>query len=232
MRILLKVLSLGLALHIMECSAQTVSGQTGGYNYVDLGLPSGTKWATCNVGATQPAEFGTYYAWGETSPKKDYSWDSYKWCKNKELDKYGDPLDFTKYVTDSIQGSVDNKTVLEPEDDAATVYLGDKWRTPTESEMKELKNGCNWTWTNDYNGTNVAGMIGTSKTNGRTIFLPADESRDDEIHTTTFHFGKYLTASLHPKQSLVTSYLLIEKDEIGIGIDNRCYGRTVRAVVK
>ncbi len=79
MRILLKVLSLGLALHIMECSAQTVSGQTGGYNYVDLGLPSGTKWATCNVGATQPAEFGTYYAWGETSPKKDYSWDSYKW---------------------------------------------------------------------------------------------------------------------------------------------------------
>lgn len=73
----------------MGCSAQTVSGQVGGHNYVDLGLPSSTLWATCNVGATIPTQKGSLFAWGETNPKEDYSWASYKWCENIKKDELG-----------------------------------------------------------------------------------------------------------------------------------------------
>ncbi|MBQ0028956.1 MAG: hypothetical protein KBT32_00800 [Bacteroidales bacterium] len=216
----------------IECSAQTVSGQVEGHDYVDLGLPSGTKWATYNIGATKPTEYGDYFAWGETKPQRDYSWDSYKWCHYKSSDGYGDPTDFNKYVTDSKRGSVDNKTVLDAEDDAATTNWGSAWRTPTEKEMTELKDGCNWEWTDNYNETKVTGMIGRSKTNGNTIFLPAAQSKDDEIYTSNVNYGKYLTCSLHQKESILAIYLFIEKEKIGFGYDSRCYGMTVRSVLK
>ncbi|MBO5975012.1 MAG: hypothetical protein J6P95_04780, partial [Paludibacteraceae bacterium] len=84
------------------------TGIENGYEWVDLGLPSGLRWATCNVGATKPEEYGNYYAWGETSPKTTYSWSTYKWCNGS-----GDTM--TKYCTDSDYGTVDNKTVLDKE---------------------------------------------------------------------------------------------------------------------
>ena len=128
---------------------------------VDLGLPSGLKWATMNVGASKPEGRGEYFAWGETEPKTDYSWETYKWCN-------GSKTTLTKYVTD--YGTVDNKTVLDPEDDAAHVNWGESWRMPTDAEWTELRENCTWTWTTQ---SGVQGGLMKSKTNGNSIFLPA-----------------------------------------------------------
>ncbi len=136
-----------------------------GHEYVDLGLPSGLKWATCNVGATTPEEYGSYFAWGETEPKATYDLSNYKWCN-------GTADSMTKYCTDSEYGIVDNKTTLELSDDAARVNWGGSWRMPTKAEQDELMDtdNCTWEWTtqNEVNGYKV-----TSKKNGNSIFLPA-----------------------------------------------------------
>ena len=129
--------------------------------YVDLGLS--VKWATCNVGANSPEEYGDYFAWGETKPKDSYKWSTYKWC-NGSKDK------LTKYCKESYYGRVDNKTVLDLVDDAAHVNLGGAWRMPTKEEIRELKDNCTWTWTTQ-NGVN--GYLVTSKKNDNSIFLPA-----------------------------------------------------------
>ena len=132
------------------------------HEFVDLGLPSGTLWATCNVGANAPEDSGDHFAWGETEPKELYSWENYKWCN-------GSYNSLTKYCTDSRYGNVDNKTELDPEDDAATVNWGSSWRTPTRQQHEELMNSCNWekTVVNNVNGFLVTGP------NGNTMFLPA-----------------------------------------------------------
>lgn len=91
------------------------------HEWVDLGLPSGTLWATCNVGADTPEGFGDYFAWGETAPKDDYSWETYRWCNG-----YFNTM--TKYCTNGSYGTVDNRTELDPEDDAAYVNWGSSWR--------------------------------------------------------------------------------------------------------
>ena len=138
------------------CKVTVTGGGSSGTDEeaVDLGLPSGLKWRSMNVGASKPEDYGNYYAWGETTPKTSYAWSNYKY---KSSDIYGDGVGLT------------GKKVLIPEDDAATVNLGDGWRTPTNSEWKELKNNCSWRWTT-RNGVN--GMLVTGS-NGNSIFLPA-----------------------------------------------------------
>ena len=135
---------------------------------VDLGLPSGTLWASCNVGASSPEEFGDAFAWGETEPVGDYDWDNpwsnYKWCN-------GSVNTLTKYCTDSEYGTVDNLTELEPEDDAAWVNWGPMWRMPNEEQFDELKENCTWKCSTK-NG--VEGRLITGP-NGNSIFLPATE---------------------------------------------------------
>ena len=135
------------------------------HEYVDLGLPSGTLWATCNVGASFPEDYGAYFAWGETEPKLVYNWSTYKWCEGSENT-------LTKYCCESqygYNGFVDNKTVLEPEDDAAYVNWGPSWRIPNSSQHIELRDKCSWLWTT-RNG--VSGCLVTGP-NGNSIFLPA-----------------------------------------------------------
>ena len=136
----------------------TASAQTE-HEYVDLGLPSGTLWATCNVGANSPEEYGDYFAWGETKPKTDYSWDTY-------FDTDDGGKTFKKYYDN------DGLTELLPEDDAATVNWGSKWHTPSVEQCSELINDKYTTieWTKQ---TKVLGHKITSKTNGKSIFLPA-----------------------------------------------------------
>ena len=132
--------------------------------YVDLGLPSGLKWASCNLGATSPEQPGDYYAWGETEPKEDYAWDTYKHAKATEYT-------LTKYCTDvemGLDGFTDGKTQLEPADDAATVRLGAPWRMPTEAEAEELLNGCTWT---KETINDIPCLRATSKTNGKSIVI-------------------------------------------------------------
>ena len=134
-----------------------------GHDYVDLGLPSGLLWATMNVGAYSPDDYGDYFAWGETTTKSNYDWETYKWCK-------GDYDSLTKYNTNSSYGTVDNKTVLELDDDAAHVNWGGNWSIPSKDEFEELINNCTWTWMTQggHEGYKV-----TSNSNENSIFLPA-----------------------------------------------------------
>ena len=165
------------------------TGTENGKGYVDLGLPSGLKWATCNVGATTPEEYGDYFAWGETEPKDYYNWSTYKYCN-------GSSTTMTKYCTGSYYGTVDNKTTLELTDDAARVNWGGKWRMPTIAEQKELRNtsNCTWTWTTQ-NG--VEGYKVTSKVNGNSIFLPAAGYRYYGSLDFAGSCGYYWSSSLH-----------------------------------
>lgn len=133
-----------------------------GHEWVDLGLS--VKWATCNVGATKPEEYGGYYAWGETEEKDDYSWDTYKYCELNG-DRYIEPSEIIDIGSDISSSSYD----------VAHVKWGGKWRMPTDHEFFELSNSCSWQWTT-LNG--VSGMRVTGK-NGNSIFLPAAGSRSD-----------------------------------------------------
>ena len=135
------------------------------HEWVDLGLPSGTLWATCNIGANSPEDYGDYFAWGETEPKAVYSWATYKWCN-------GDYNSMTKYCSNSDYGAngfVDNKKELDPEDDAAYVNWGSSWRMPTMAQFQELVENCRWQLTTQ-NG--VVGQLAKGP-NGKTLFFPA-----------------------------------------------------------
>ena len=138
------------------------------HSYVDLGLS--VLWASCNVGASSPEEFGEYYAWGEISTKKEYTEDNYKWYGNKKRTEWGYEYKLTKYNSDSYFGRVDNKNKLDNEDDVAIVKWGNGWRMPTYKEWNELRKKCSWKWTciGDIYGYRV-----TSSANNNSIFLPA-----------------------------------------------------------
>ena len=214
-------------------SIVTISGQVEGHDYVDLGLPSGTKWATCNVGATKPTEYGDYFAWGETKPKVDYSWETYKWCKNTGKDSWGDPIyEYTKYCNDSNYGTVDNKTVLDAEDDAATANWGSAWRMPTRDEQYELIEGCDWEWVKDFNGSGVRGRLGTSKKNGATIFLPAAGDRSSTDLDDAGYDGFYWSSSLSELNSSLAYCLYFFDYNIFRDNDYRYSGQSVRAVLR
>ncbi len=192
-----------------------------GHEYVDLGLPSGILWATCNVGATTPEEYGNYYAWGETTTKETYNWSTYK---------YGDGSTFSKYNTSSGYGTVDNKTVLVPEDDAAAVNWGGDWRMPTLAEMQELldSDNCTWKWTTQ-NG--VYGRKVTGKSNGNSIFLPAAGYRNDSSLDLNGTDGGYWSSSLYessPNNACVLYFSWGNFDWSNFG--SRFFGQSVRAV--
>ena len=191
-----------------------------GHEYVDLGLPSGLKWATCNVGASSPEDYGGYYAWGEIEEKENYSWNTYKWC-NGSYDTQ------TKYCTDSNNGIVDNKTTLDPEDDVAHVKWGGSWRMPTETEQDELRNNCTWTWTtqNGVNGYKVTGP------NGNSIFLPAAGYRDGTEVYYRGNYGYYWSSLLYSDyDSLYAYYLNVYSGNFDWYLNYRYYGLSVRPV--
>ena len=198
-----------------------IHGAINGHEYVDLGLPSGIKWATCNVGATKPEEYGGYYAWGETDEKNNYYWSTYKWC-NGSYDTQ------TKYCTNSSYGTVDNKTTLDPEDDVAHVKWGGSWRMPTKAEQDELRDKCTWTWTtrNGVNGYKVTGP------NDNSIFLPAAGCRYGTGANYRGVSGCYWSSSLLSYDSGDACDLYFSSDYRGWGDYGRYDGRSVRPVSK
>ena len=200
----------------------TVSGSVGGHDYVDLGLPSGTLWATCNVGADSPEEYGDYFAWGETTPKSSYSWSNYKYgTAQNQLTKYCDNSDYGK------NGFTDNKTMLDAEDDAATVNWGNEWRMPTVEEQGELTDGCIKIWTTQQ-GVKGRIFIGL---NGNTLFLPAAGWSRGTSYAGSC--GYYWSSSLSGYDANEPYNLYIDPS-LSLSWDHydRYYGLPVRPVVK
>lgn len=197
-----------------------ISGpQSSGFRYVDLGLS--VKWATCNLGATSPEDYGDYYAWAETETKTDYGWSTYRWCK-------GSTDSITKYNTKALYGTADNLTRMDSWDDVAHMKLGGKWRMPTDAEWTELRTKCTWIWAtlNGVKGYNVAGPSGNS------IFLPAAGSRGDSSLDNADSFGFYWSSSLnadYPSGAWGISF-----DSMDIDRDNgsRGYGQSIRPVTE
>ncbi len=224
------LISLSLLLFLTACNKSDDIEQIGSsgtptvnvHEYVDLGLPSGTLWATCNVGASLPADYGYYFAWGETRPKGDYEWDTYRWCN-------GLRKTLTKYCTDFNDGTVDNKTELEPSDDAATANWGKEWRMPTDEEMKELLNWeyCTWTLTTKTNskGERINGYVVKSKFNGNVIFLPVAGYYDSMSLKEVGNIGLYWSSSL---SSYSPEYACTSGSTNSTRF--RCYGLPVRPV--
>ena len=194
------------------------SGMENGYAYVDLGLS--VKWATMNVGANNPEEHGGYFAWGETTTKTYYYWDTYK----HSISSWSD---ITKYCTNSSYGTVDNKTTLELSDDAARANWGGRWRMPTSAEITELHEQCTWSWTTQ-NG--VSGYKVTSRINGQYIFLPATGCRSFESIVEVGKQGHYWSSSLDEGYMPNAWRVFFNDSSVGVDTDSRDAGRAVRPV--
>lgn len=203
------------------------------HEYVDLGLPSGTLWATCNVGASSPEEFGDYFAWGEVKPKRTYSWAMYKWMKEGYTSLTGcseytfeDGKTSSCWYENGTYVGKNNKT-LEPADDAAYMNWGAEWRMPTPEQIEELCDSryttTKWTTQND-----VGGRLITSKANGAKLFLPAA----GYYGGASFYNdgGGYWTLSLGDQASYSAFLLDFNLNSIAKTNAVRCYGHSVRPV--
>ena len=197
---------------------------------IDMGIKTsdGKKlyWSTrnlCESGfVTSPEDYGDYYAWGETEPKEDYSWSTYKWGNTSS-----DSVTFTKYISESAinLGTVDNKTVLEPEDDVAHVKLGGKWRMPTEAEWRDLRTMCTWKWItqNGIHGYKV------SAANGNSIFLPA-AGTPNQSESIVGPCGFYWSSSLLPGLPVYACMLYFYSGNVCEDHEHREKGLSVRPV--
>ena len=190
------------------------------HDYVDLGLPSGTMWATCNLGADSPEEDGDYFAWGETTPKSNYNWSNYK---------YGSAANqLTKYCNKSsygLNGFTDGKTVLDASDDAARVNLGENWRMPTLEEMNELWSNCT------HVRTTINGKVGCLFTgpNGNTLFFPG--AGQGLRATDSDPIGVYWTNSLYSSNASQGACFGFNWTLTLNPAEGRCNGRSIRPVV-
>lgn len=205
------------------------------HTWVDLGLPSGTLWATCNVGANSPEGYGSYFAWGETQPKTDYNWTTYQWINEgqsvwTQLNKYtfaDGQKNACWYDDGTFVG--DGLTELEPDDDAATVNWGPSWQMPSIAQLKELYDSNNttttWVTQNGVNGRRI-----TSKSNGNSIFLPAAGYRYNTIRYNAGTYGGYWSRSLSTSGSDGAYGLNIERNYISWFDDDRYFGQSVRPV--
>lgn len=190
-----------------------------GHEYVDLGLPSGTLWATCNVGAENPENSGGFFAWGEIEPKESFNWSNYGLCQ-------GAFNTMTKYCTQSNFGTVDDKTELDPEDDAAYVNWGPSWRIPTTEQLQELRDNCTWQWTtlNDVVGFMVIGP------NGNSMFLPA---AGHYFGSTCYDIGQSCaiwSRNMNSAVSFEAYDLGYNSDCVETYTNSRCEGYVIRAV--
>lgn len=205
-----------------------------GYEFVDMGLS--VDWATCNIGATKPEESGWYFMWGDTTPYNSdrtqvgggnaisFDWGKYKYCNGSENT-------MTKYCTSSSYGTVDNKTIVEPEDDAAVAHIGGNCRIPNEDEYNELLNVCDTNFVENYNGTGVNGMLFTLKSDTtKTLFFPANGNL---VRNDCENFGEdcyYWCNSIYSSSSYRGVETYSYSNSFKIGTTNRCYGQSVRAV--
>lgn len=212
------LLSLLGAITIMGCTKEVEPSYAG--KYVDLGLS--VKWAQVNLGATKREDSGDYFAWGETAPKDEYSEENYTWYNEEGM--------LTKYCTDPDYGIVDGKSVLEPEDDAATVILGAGWRTPTFDEVQELLENCTWVWSS-LGG--VRGYRVTSNVPGYTdnyIFLPAGGLRVYDEPPVTNYQGLFWSSTKYAERCTTSHYMHLRITIATAYRDSRWLGLNIRPV--
>ncbi len=246
-------------LSALLCAIGAIGQTENGHEYVDLGLPSGTMWATCNLGATTPDGVGGTYAWGEsadygdydTTNKKQYSiyfnytkcqygWHTYKYAPLSDDPKYENRY-VTKYCNNKTywagEGEPDMKYLLEPDDDAATIHWGGHWQTPSKAQMQELQNYTNEEW-KTKNGT--AGVELTSIKNGKSIFLPATGMRtfyakdDNSDSRNGQNSTGYYWTNLRTSTAYKAAFMQIFQSKDGVSIQNledtRWKGFAVRPV--
>ena len=196
--------------------------------YVDLGLPSGLKWAKCNIGAARETDYGYYFQWAETEPHDagiPYDWANYKYCN-------GSDRTLTKYCTNSYYGKVDNKRGLDIEDDAARAIKGGDWRMPTQAEFQELLSNTDNAWVDNFKGTGVNGWKFTSKTNKRKyIFIPASGYCVNNMVGRVGLYGFIWTSSLNASRTNSAWYMYFVSGFCEMSYINRSYGGSVRGVM-
>ncbi len=214
-----------------------------GCEYVDLGLTSGTKWATMNIGAETPQDYGNYYAWGETTTKETYNWSTYLDGNISRNSDCGTDKDALKGVTD----------IAGTQYDAAKANWGGKWRMPTQTQQDELRNECYWVWTDSYNGSDVKGYIvykaktssdkgvkicedetpsSSYKLSDAHIFLPAAGYRGGGVLKNAESYGYYWSSSLRAGSLYLAWGIVFGSGGVGNSSDYRYYGESVRAVFK
>lgn len=212
----------------------TVCGEVGGYTYVDLGFPSRTLWATYNVGAELPNEYGDYFAWGETSPKASYEVETYKYYAGYS-DSKDSRVQLTKYVWNKDYGKPDGIFKLDGEDDAASVNWGSEWCMPSIEQVQELAQLCDF-WRKDIivNGKKVIGYVGESKLNGNRIYIPAAGFEYSSVPNSRLSMW-YWTSEISRTTTTGACFFLY-RDETGLieCVDgtSRWEGLPVRPVVK
>ena len=194
------------------------------YEYVDLGLPSGLKWAKCNVGATHETDYGYYFQWGDIEDKSNANcdWSSYK---------HGDGSNFSKYnpVLNGYIGTIDGKVILDLDDDAAKAYMGSDWRMPTKNEIQELIDNTDseWATINGINGRKFTSRIDTSKY----IFIPASGYRLGSSFRGQGRGGDIWSSSLNTVLPGGALELGFSSGTIYMGDSARYYGLVVRGVM-
>ena len=227
-------LLLGLSVLFSSCEKSGAAGEDGAdaSGAVDLGLS--VKWASCNLGASKPEEYGDYYSWGETSPKEVYTKETYKYYIGKSRTDEGFLAElYSKYVVNPDNGTIDNKIQLDPADDAAHVKLGGKWRMPTEKECQELVDKCIWTY---QSRMGVCGYEVKSSVNGNSIFLPLSGYRVESHRTAKEEEVGYLSSSLYTNTSIRNSsrncVVMYADDcsDVYMDYDNRFDGFPIRPV--
>ena len=192
-----------------------------GYDYVDLELPSGTIWATCNVGATKPSEPGLYFQWGDTKgyTEEQVGYDSEH--KPFSIDwgdyKFGEPSKLTKYINPD--------AILELKDDAAHVYMGGDWHMPTDKQIQELIDNTTTNWI-----TSKAGMRFTSK-NGKLIFIPAAGGALEGSIIDSGDNGYVWSSTLYAYNIKFSKWLFFNSKEVISSYGSRCDGLPVRGVI-
>ena len=221
---LIKLLAKRINSKVRNNKTEIANGQL----YVDLGLPSGLKWAKCNVGAEKETDYGYYFMWGDIEDKSDdeCSWESYKYC-NWSYDT------LTKYNTFPLFGEKpDDKTKLDLEDDAAKAHMGSDWRMPTQTEIQELLENTENEWVEDYKRSGVNGRKFTSKINGNSIFIPAAGICRDGSVDYVGSSGGIWSSSLKDDYPNLAWYLYFNSGSCYMSYSNRCDGQTVRGVMK
>lgn len=214
-----------------SCTVKVIT-QVDGYEYVDLGLPSGTLWATCNIGAASPEQSGLYFAWGETTGYAAGDGHPFKWSNYRYGNQIDDNFLINKYNIYQSNGTVDNLTELETSDDAAYVGWSTNWRMPSQTQVEELLNSSytNAVWTTQ---NNVNGYLITSRMNGyigNSIFLPAAGAYWDTNLWDPGEFGFYWSRSLNQKNSQSANYIVFSSGNIQWSLQTRSMGMTVRPV--